>query len=489
VQSHWPYSVALATLSWGTVALAARLGFPAADGLALLPALGVLLAGWLAGGLRLWPGALLGALGLLACATLTTIPIDLALLVAGAFVLAGLLLPGRAQPNRADADRRAAERVRRETARLKLRHDTDLVRFAGGLAHEFNNLFTGILGHVARLEPDSQNRSPAIRLIETDLARAGELCAQIVAYTGKGTLVRQPLELNEFLRAVVADLKPKLPNDPLVTVAPADPVRLTVDAVQLRRILANLLANAAESHTRPGAPITIRFGSEPAPETGESRVWIEVADSGTGIDPDHRDRVFEPFFTTKAPGRGLGLAAVRGIARAHGGSVAFASTSGGTVVRVELLDRPTQDLIATPPPARRPTVQSESKSQRDLALVVDDDPGIRALAALALRTAGWTVLTAEHGEEALALAERHGDDLRLLVLDLLMPVLDGRAVLARLRRSGSRVPVLVMSGFSEFDLSREFANGPPMAFLHKPFRTPELLVRVAELLEKVSVEG
>ena len=494
MQSHWPLSVALATTCWGAAAIMTRLGYPLAEGLALLPVTGVLIAGWLVGGLRLWPGVLLGMIGLGILITLPTIPIDLALVLAGSCSLVVVVLANRTANDPDVADRRSADRVRRETARLKLRHDADLVRFAGGVAHEFNNLFTGILGHTNKLHDQPGQHSEVIRSIEADLARASELCAQIVAYTGKGTLVRQPLELNEFLRNIAADLQPLLPNNPVVTVADSKPVTLTADAVQLRRLFTAVLLNAAEAHVRPGGPIKIRMGTESAIENSsdpvaETRVWVEIADSGTGIEASIRDRIFEPFFTTKAPGRGLGLAAVRGIARAHGGSVAVASSATGTVVRVEFLDLVGQDLIATPPPARRATVQSDSKSLRDLALVVDDDPGIRELAALTLRAAGWTVLTAEHGEEALAIAKRHSNDLRLILLDLLMPVMDGRTTLANLRRSGFRIPVVVMSGYSDFDLSREFAGGPPATFLHKPFRPPELLERVAELLEKVAEES
>lgn len=467
----------------------ARLGFPAADGLALLPSLGILFAGWLAGGWPLWRGVALGGLGLATLAIVPAAPADLVLTAAGLISLGLLALTDHTGPDPTALDRRTADRIRRETARLKLRHDAELVRFAGGLAHEFNNLFTGLLGHANRLRDAGSDAAAAAQAIETDVARAGEVCAQIVAYTGKGTVVRQPLLLNDFLNEVAADVRPMLPNDPVVTIATGSPVRISADAVQLRRLVTNLLRNAAEAHIRPGAPITVRYGAEPAADSaGDTRVWIEIADSGPGIDPTIRERLGEPFFTTKAPGRGLGLAAVRGIARAHGGSVAFASSTAGAVVRVELLDRAGQDLVATPPPTRRPTEQADSKTFRDLALVVDDDVTVRGLAALTLRAAGWTVLTAEHGEEALALADRHGDALKLIVLDLLMPVLDGQATLAALRHRGSRVPVVVMSGYSDFDLSREFAGGPPMADIRKPFRPPELLECVANLLERASVE-
>lgn len=494
MEPRWRYSLGLATAGWTVAGVVNRLGYPPAEGVGLLPPLGLLVAGWMLGGVRLWPGFLLGLAGLVPIALLPTVSTDAAFVVAGLLAVAVLCLVRRPAPNPAETERRASDRLRREAARLKLRHDADLIRLAGGVAHEFNNLFTGILGHANRLGETLAANSSAgadVRGIEASVARAVDICAQIVAYSGKGTIVRQPLLLNEFLRDVAESLRPQLPNDPVVYVATVvEPVRLAADAVQFRRLVANLLTNAAESHARPGSPIHVRYGVEPnADPAGDSRVWIEVADSGTGIDPTIRDRISEPFFTTKAPGRGLGLAAVQGIARAHGGSVAFASNSGGTVVRVEVLDRPGQDLIATPPPARLPTVQADSKFERDLALVVDDDASIRELAAVTLRAAGWTVLTAENGEEALVIANSHGDSLKLIVLDLLMPVMDGQMTLVNLRRNRSRVPVVVMSGYSDFDLSSEFVGGPPMAYLRKPFRPPELLECVADLFEKISVGG
>lgn len=495
MDSPWRFSLWLATASWFAAAIVARVLDAPIAGIAFLPPVGVALAGWFLGGFRLWPGALLAFAGLGLMAVWPALPADLALVGAGLFALAIGAAERRSAPDPAEADRRADERVRRELLRQKFRNETDLIRLAGGVAHQFNNLFTGILGHANRLRESIAAGHPSqadVRGIESAVSTASETCQQIVAYAGKGNVVRQPIELNEFLREVAGGVRPTLPNEPLVLFAPPkEPVKLSADALQLRRLFTNLLRNAAESHAGPGGTIAVRFGVEPKSEpSNDSRVWIEVADAGPGIDPAIRERLGDPFFTTKAPGRGLGLAAVRGIARAHGGEVAFTNVpTGGTVVRVVLLDRPTQELVATPPPTRRPTVKDDSKTGRDLALVVDDDVSVREMAAVTLRAAGWTVLTAENGEEALAISTRHGGELKLIVLDLLMPVMDGQMTLVNLRHRKSRVPIVVMSAYSDFDLSGEFAGGPPMAYLRKPFRPPELLECVAELFEKISVAG
>lgn len=466
------------------------MGFPIADGIGLLPPLGILAAGWVIGGRRLTYGVLLSLAGLALMAYLPSVPTNAALIVVG---IIAILLPLEIRPPvalSANFERRYAERLRRETARHRLRHNADLTRLAGGLAHEFNNLLTGILGNTNRLRDalGEHTANSEVREIESAVARAGEICGQIVAYTAKGTILRQPLELATFLHDVAADLRPSLPNDPVVTFAENAPLEINADAIQLRRLVRNLLMNAAESHTRPGCPIHIRFGVEPRVDAElERRVWIEIADSGSGIDAKIRDRVCDPFFTTKAPGRGLGLAAAQGIAKAHGGSLSIASSSSGTVVRVELLDRAGQDLIATPAPSQRNTEQADTNSQDDIALVIDDDASIRELAATTLRAAGWTVLTAENGEQGLKHVDQLGKKLNLIILDLLMPVMDGKMTLAALRERKSRVPIVVMSGYSDFDLSGEFtAGGPIMAFFRKPFRPPELMECIAELLEKVS---
>ncbi len=406
----------------------------------------------------------------------------------GGMAILGIRLSKAPKVNGEHWERRMADRVRREAARQKLKHDAELARLAGGIAHEFNNLFTGILGTASRLQStvDDPTARSEIHAIENAISRATEISNQIVAYAGRGNIVRQPVALNEFLNEIMNEIRPKLPNAPDLTITPAEPIRFSADVVQLRRLIVNLLMNAAESHVRPGNPITIRMGREPISEDAptEMRIWLEIADSGSGIAASIRERVFEPFFTTKAPGRGLGLSAVRGIALAHGGTVAMSSNPHGTVVRVELLDRTSQDLIATPSPARRGTVQSPFRTNADVVLVVDDDDSVRELAASTLRAAGWTVQTAENGQQALEMVDQLGANLKLIVLDLVMPVMDGKKVLNLLRHRQSHIPIVIMSGYSDFDLSREFADGTAMTYLQKPFRPPELLEAVADLLEQ-----
>jgi signal transduction histidine kinase/CheY-like chemotaxis protein len=404
-----------------------------------------------------------------------------------------LALTGRTAVVEAEVRRRAeqlalaqADRAKVEAALQQARREAALGRLAGGVAHEFNNLFTGVLGHASRgrdaLPPDHPAQAELAR-IEQAILDAGEICQQILASTGRGTTIRQPIELNGFVPAVVADVRPRLPNAPDVRVAvlPA-PVTLTADALQLRRLLTNLLTNAAEAYTEPGRPVVLKYGLL------DGVAWLEVTDEGCGIPPDVLDRVYEPFFTTRFVGRGLGLSAVRGIVQSHGGTVTITSRpAAGTTVRVTLDNRVPADTVLTPPPSRHPTVPLTHPAytpagRAGLAVVVDDDATVREFAALSLRGVGWEVLPAENGEEAVGLVGRHADRVRLVVLDLLMPVMDGHTALGLLRQRHPALPVILMSGFSDFDLSGEFRGGTPLAFLRKPFRQAELLDCVGEVL-------
>ncbi|WP_168218732.1 ATP-binding protein [Limnoglobus roseus] len=408
----------------------------------------------------------------------------------GTVLLASLLLSltGQTAIVRAEVERAARElsalhreRAAVEAALYEARRDAALGRLAGGVAHEFNNLFTGILGHAARareLLVESHPSQMELRKAEQAVARASELCQQILAFTGKGTIVRQPLPLHEFLPTVAANVRPRLAFSPEIEIVPPPaPVVLVADALLLRRLVTNLLLNAAEAYSGPGGRIVVQYGCSP-----DDLVWLRVEDFGTGMPPDVLAAAFDPFFSTKGPGRGLGLSAVRGVAHTHGGLVTVASEVGvGTTVSVQLVNKPQSDPACTPPPSREPTVPHWSglflppAITDGLTLIVDDDATVRELAAATLRGAGCEVLTAENGEEGLDLYRCHADRVRLVVLDLLMPVMDGGTTLQRLRQLSATLPVIVMSAYSDLDLSEEFASGSPVVLLNKPFRPTELL--------------
>jgi len=249
------------------------------------------------------------------------------------------------------------------------------------------------------------------------------------------------------------------------------------DATQIRQIVMNLVINAADAiGVRPGT-VTLRTGSrfvrvtefaawaaDPGLPEGDY-VFLEVGDTGCGMPPETLSRIFEPFFTTKFAGRGLGLAAVRGIVRGHRGALQVTSELGRGSVFTLFLPAGGPELAA------ESDVRPESAGWRcaGTALVVDDEECVRTVTAYVLATFGFDTVAAADGESALAAFAAEPDRFDFVLLDLVMPGLSGKKVLARLREIRPDVRVLLVSGYTENDSASPFASGGPTAFLQKPY--------------------
>jgi CheY-like chemotaxis protein len=262
------------------------------------------------------------------------------------------------------------------------------------------------------------------------------------------------------------------------------------DPVQLQQVVMNLITNAAESIGDEVGTITLATtvvrhdgaGSEAGPleslPTGDY-VRVTVADSGAGMDEVTLRRIFEPFFTTKFTGRGLGLAAVQGIVRGHRGDLAVRSTIGvGSTFTVYL----PAAAGAVPGPGRGSASAAEPRGTGTV-LVVDDEEIVRGLAERALIRGGYRVLLAKDGAEAVTVFVDAAKEIDVVVLDLTMPVMDGREVLEALRRIDPAVRVVLSSGFTEHDLSAR-GDVRDTLFLQKPYRPAQLVERVRELLTR-----
>lgn len=364
---------------------------------------------------------------------------------------------------------------------------------AGGIAHDFNNILQSVLGNASLALEDLPAEAPVkenLREIERSARRAAELCRQMLAYSGRGTQILAPVHVKDLVMEMVDLLKSsvtKMAEVRLELASDLPPIR--ADAVQIRQILMNLVVNASESiGERPGI-ITVSTGQRDCQREELDRtltggglpegpyVWMEVTDTGCGMDPITLSRIFDPFFSTKFTGRGLGLPTVLGLVRAHKGTLSVASTPGrGTAVRVYL-------PAVIEGAARRPGPPADaSRPAAQVILLVDDEDAVRQTGARMLRRLGYSVVTAADGFEALDLYDRMRGQIALVVLDLTMPRLSGVDTLRELKRKNAAVRVLISSGYTKDDVSTRFAPGDICGFLHKPYSREELQLRLQETL-------
>jgi two-component system, cell cycle sensor histidine kinase and response regulator CckA len=397
--------------------------------------------------------------------------------------------------------RDVTERKRAEEGRLELERRLQQIRrleslgvLAGGIAHDFNNLLAAILGNADLALEELPLTAPArenLREIKDCSKRAADLCRQMLAYSGKGRFFIETLRLRELLEEMVPSLRASVSPKAVLSLRLEDdlpPVR--ADATQLRQIILNLVLNASEALGDHPGRINLSAGTLECPAgqvyeacPGDSLpsgryVWLEVADTGCGMDAETRRRAFEPFFTTKFMGRGLGLSAVQGIVRGHEGSLQLRSEPGkGTTFRVLLpapLEVPVEgDAVGGAP---RP-----GKS-RGTVLLVEDEAPVRNVGRKLLERLGFQVLIAEDGREALRVYQERSQDIQLVLLDLTMPNLSGEATFRELHRLNPRLPVVIASGFSEADIRSRFSGQAVAGVVPKPYTKEQLVQRLHAVL-------
>jgi two-component system, cell cycle sensor histidine kinase and response regulator CckA len=359
-------------------------------------------------------------------------------------------------------------------------------QLAGGIAHDFNNLLTVISGYSDMLLDDSQHDDHSRGLLE-EIRHAGERAAaltrQLLVFSRKDVHEPRVVDLNETVQSAEKMLRRLIGEDiRLAAVLAPNLGHVKVDPGQIEQVIMNLAVNARDAMPTGGlltietANVDLSEGYADAhPEVWAGRyVLLAVSDNGSGMDEATKARIFEPFFTTKGVGKGtgLGLAVVHGIVKASGGHVAVYSEPGhGTTFKIYL---PAVDSLRTGG-ISHPGIDATPKGAETVLLVEDDD-GVRRLIAQTLRGAGYTVLEANHGGEAVRLAERYDGPVHLLVSDVVMPEMGGRVLAERLAAARPGMKVLFVSGYTDDAVVRHGVLEAEMAFLQKPF-TPGLLVR------------
>jgi CheY-like chemotaxis protein len=320
-----------------------------------------------------------------------------------------------------------------------------------------------------------------------------------LAYSGKGRFVSKPVNLSAVIRDIRTLILTSLPKKIKVELRLDDDLpRVLADPDQMQQVVMNLVINSAESIglQSPGAIVIttgtsfIRPGQIQASTAGGalepgSYACLEVRDTGCGMDAATISQIFDPFFTTKFLGRGLGLAAVSGIVRAHGGAINVASAPGQGSAFTVLL------------PAIQSAAQSDtaSRASRSLwgegtVLVVDDEDVVRRTATLALQRFGYTVLTANDGSEAIEVFRRKATDINLVLLDLTMPVMGGEEALAGIRQVRADVPVVLSSGYTERDALRCFEGKAAISgFIQKPYSFRQIADKVKSVLQPLDSDA
>ncbi len=387
-------------------------------------------------------------------------------------------------------ERRALEEQLRQSQKMEA-----VGQLTGGIAHDFNNLLTIILANaqlIAKALPQEQaDAHTDLRDVMAAALRGRVMVKELLGFARRSSLDLQPVHLGDLVADLQSFLRRILPADVEIVIAGADDLpEVRADIHAAEQILFNLATNARDAMPDGGVlrieTQRVQLDEERCQACGVPRagdyVCLAVGDTGTGMDEETRRRMFEPFFTTKPPGRGtgLGLATVYGLAKQHGAGIEVESEPGkGTRFRMYF---PVVDAEVAAA-ARDVALPADAPRGWETILVVEDDDQLRRSAKRILEDAGYQVLTAADGLEALDVL-RQGAAVRLVFSDLVMPRLGGRALYDAARRDGHTVPFLFASGYSDPSGRGAAALDPSVLLLHKPWTGPDLLGRVRQLLDR-----
>ncbi len=400
-----------------------------------------------------------------------------------------------------------AHKQAEEALRARVEHQTRLERqmqhaqkleslgvLAGGIAHDFNNLLTAILGNadlaLSEMSPVAPGRDCMLEIAKV-ARRAADLCRQMLAYSGRGKFVVEAVDLSQMVEQMAHIIEATCSRQAALRwdLAPELPA-VDADASQLRQVIMNLVLNASEAIGDQSGLISISTGVLDCDEGYLAGTWldedrpagrylyVDVADTGCGMDETTKARIFDPFFSTKFTGRGLGLAAVLGIVRGHKGAIKVQSEpQHGTSVRILL---PARSGAMPEPPE---TVRDDPWRGSGTVLLVDDEEAIRSLGRRILTSLGFEAVLAADGREAVACFREHRDRIDCVILDLTMPYMNGDEAFRELRRIDPEVRVILSSGYQEAEATQCFAGQGLAGFIQKPYQASILADQLRRVLE------
>jgi PAS domain S-box-containing protein len=404
--------------------------------------------------------------------------------------------------------RDVTERKREEASRLAVERNLldiqkmeSLGLMAGGIAHDFNNLLTAIMGNnsLAAMEVSEGSRaSNYLNNIEKSSMRAAELCKQMLAFSGRGRFQMNPIDLDRMLREMCNVLQLSLNKKTVLEMDLSGKLpAVEADPAQMRQMMLNLVINATEAIGEQSGIIRIKTGLTAVNKAIQSEahlfpelrlgdyVFVEVSDNGSGMSRETQTRIFDPFFSTKFTGRGLGLAAVLGIVRGHNGAVRVKSDPGkGSVftILMPVLKRPSQEEKEKKP------VPAEWMGKGTI-LVVDDEEAVSTVACRLLQSYGFKIWRAGDGIEGVNVFRSHAGEIDAVLLDFVMPRMNGEEAFKEIKSMRKDVPVLLMSGYSEQDATERFAGKGLTGFIQKPFKSEELREKMRNLFEMTKVQN
>ena len=366
-------------------------------------------------------------------------------------------------------------------------------QLAGGIAHDFNNLLTAINGY-SSLALQRIEGNPSVRTYLEEIKKAGDRAAnltrQLLAFGRKQILQPLPLSLNDIVTDMSKMLRRLIGEDIQLSAKLAtDLKRVKADPGQIEQVLVNLIVNARDAMPQGGkltietanAELDREYASTHVGVLAGAYVVLAVSDTGTGMDEQVRKQIFEPFFTTKEKGKGtgLGLSTVYGIVKQSGGNIwVYSEPNHGTTFKVYL-----PALASTPKSSEVKVVEAPMPRGTETVLLVEDEEVVRGLARQILEDAGYRVLVAQQGEEAIRLCIEDAKEIHLLLTDVVMPGAGGKEVADRLGSLRPGIKVLFMSGYTDEAIVHHGVLDSNVKFIQKPFSPAALARKVREVLD------